>query len=73
MRLEESNPNYLLIFRMYLMLMKLTYNLKEADDFKKKIYKIKLKDIVDFKDYQFFVSNDESLKQLVVSIKNIVC
>lgn len=55
------------------MLMKLTYNLKEADDFKKKIYKIKLKDIVDFKDYQFFVSNDESLKQLVVSIKNIVC
>lgn len=55
------------------MLMKLNYNLKEADDFKKKIYKIKLKDIVDFKDYQFFVSNDESLKQLVVSIKNIVC
>lgn len=34
-----------------------------------KIYRIKLKDIVDFKKHPFLVNNDESLEQLAVSIK----
>ena len=34
-----------------------------------KICRIKLKDIVDFKNHPFLVNNDESLEQLVVSIK----
>lgn len=35
----------------------------------KKICRIKLKDIVDFKEHPFLVNNDESLEQLAVSIK----
>ena len=34
-----------------------------------KICRIKLKDIVDFKEHPFLVNNDESLEQLAVSIK----
>ena len=34
-----------------------------------KICRIKLKDIVDFENHPFLVNNDESLEQLVVSIK----
>lgn len=34
-----------------------------------KICRIKLKDIVDFKNHPFLINNDESLEQLVVSIK----
>ena len=34
-----------------------------------KICRIKLKDIVDFENHPFLVSNDESLEQLAVSIK----
>ena len=34
-----------------------------------KICRIKLKDIVDFKNHPFLITNDESLEQLVVSIK----
>ncbi len=34
-----------------------------------KICRIKLKDIVDFKKHPFLVNDDESLEQLVISIK----
>lgn len=34
-----------------------------------KICRVKLKDIVDFKNHPFLINNDESLEQLVVSIK----
>lgn len=34
-----------------------------------KICRIKLKDIVDFKEHPFLVNNDESLEQLAISIK----